>query len=99
MNTPLRTVNRDEKKAETNATTIPIVYSVSKLKIRNNPATTMTPNTNSKGSMRRWKNSGSSKAVYREDAERQARVTDTVEILMAWKNSIQWAAMISPTKA
>src|SRR5690554_2791962 len=98
INFPLMVVKKEASNAEVSARAIPILYSVSKLKIRSNPLTTNTPKKISYLSILRLKNIGSKMAVKREDALRHAKVNDTLDCFMASKNVIQCAAIINPTK-
>ena len=88
--------NVAERKADTSAKTIPSTYWVSTLKISAKPPTTSNPNTISYPTIFFLLTIGSINEVKKAPVDRHAKVTETLETLIALKNVNQCKAITVP---
>ena len=95
-NFPLITEKSADKKADESAKIIPVTYCISTLKMIYNPPTTINPNTISYQTTFLPNKSGSINDVKKAPIDRQAKVTDTLETLIALKNVNQCNMIINP---
>ena len=93
---PLITENNADKKAEVSANKIPYRESPSTLKIMYNPATTINPKSTSYQMTFLPKKRGSNNEVKKAPVDKQAKVTEILDTLMALKKVNQCKAMINP---
>ena len=96
MNKPFNTVNSADKKEATKAYIIPMVYSLSTLKIKYKPAITIKPKSNSSNIKRLLKNKGSIRDVNSAPVLMAIKAIETLAIFIAVKKATQCNAIIIP---